>query len=79
VPATQGPGHRLGSGLGCWVAWLGRSWVLPALRSEVMLSLVVLDRLQHNYSLILEDHTTDGGVQIRGLGRSKTTQILARL
>lgn len=41
-------------------------------------ALVILDRLQHFYSLDLEDHTADGGVQIAGLGRHKTTQILAR-
>ena len=41
-------------------------------------ALVILDRLQHTYSLALESHTADGGVQIAGLGRHKTTQILAR-
>ena len=41
-------------------------------------ALVILDRLQHSYSLALESHTADGGVQIAGLGRHKTTQILAR-
>ena len=41
-------------------------------------ALVVLDRLQHSYSLALEHHTAAGGVQIIGLGRPKTSQILVR-
>lgn len=41
-------------------------------------ALVVLDRLQHSYLLALENHTAGGGVQIVGLGRPKTAQILAR-
>jgi len=41
-------------------------------------ALVVLDRLQHSYSLALEAHIADGGIQIVGLGRPKTAQILAR-
>jgi len=41
-------------------------------------ALVVLDRLQRDYSLALENHVAVGGVQIVGLGRSKTAQILAR-
>jgi hypothetical protein len=41
-------------------------------------ALVVLDRLQSAYSLDLEAHTAEGGAQIAGLGRSKTTEILAR-
>jgi hypothetical protein len=50
---------------------------LPA-QGTLASALVVLDRLQQSYSLALENHTVDGGVQIAGLGRSKTTQILAR-
>lgn len=50
---------------------------LPA-QGSLAGALVVLDRLQHSYSLALEDHIADGGVQIIGLGRSKMAQILAR-
>jgi hypothetical protein len=41
-------------------------------------ALVVLDRLQSDYSLDMEAHTAEGGAQIIGLGRTRTSQILAR-
>ncbi len=50
---------------------------LPA-RATLAGALVVLDRLQSNYLLDLEAHTAKGGAQIAGLGRSKTSGILAR-
>jgi hypothetical protein len=41
-------------------------------------ALVVLDRLQSDYSLDMEAHTAEGGAQIIGLGRTRTSEILAR-
>jgi len=50
---------------------------LPA-QGTLAAALVVLDRLQDSYSLDLRDHTAAGQVQIAGLGRARTAQILAR-
>lgn len=50
---------------------------LPA-QGTLAAALVVLDRLQDSYSLDLKDHTAAGGVQIAGLGRARTAQVLAR-
>lgn len=50
---------------------------LPA-QGTLASALVVLDRLQSNYSLDIEMHTAEGGVQIIGLGRRRTSEILAR-
>jgi len=48
---------------------------LPA-RATLAGALVVLDRLQRDYSLNMESHTAKGGAQIIGLGRSRTSKIL---
>jgi hypothetical protein len=50
---------------------------LPA-RATLAGALVVLDRLQSDYSLDMEAHTAEGGAQIIGLGKRRTSKILAR-
>lgn len=50
---------------------------LPAL-GTLASALVVLDRLQDNYVLDIQAHIAQGGAQIIGLGRRRTSIILAR-
>lgn len=50
---------------------------LPA-QGTLASALVVLDRLQSDYSLDIDAHTAEGGAQIIGLGRRRTSEILAR-